>query len=119
MTVTDTTFQAHLDSLSEAELDNLEFGVVRMDLDGTVTAYNEAEARLACLSKDRVMGRNFFESVAPCTNNFMVAEKYFQNDELDEHVDYVFTLRMKPTPVRLRLLKSAAAGTQYLIVYRQ
>jgi len=73
---------------------------------------------MAGLSRERVVGRNFFTSVAPCTNNFMVAERFMSEPELDVKMDYVFTLRMKPTPVKLRLLRSATAEHMYLLVKR-
>jgi photoactive yellow protein len=63
-----------------------------------------------------VVGKNFFVQVAPCTNNAMVAERYRTDDALDETINYVFTYRMVPTPVTLRLAKRAGADTQYLLV---
>jgi hypothetical protein len=36
--------------------------------------------------------------------------------DLDDTIDYVFTFRMAPTPVRLRMLARAGAGHQYLVV---
>jgi hypothetical protein len=55
--------------------------------------------------------------VAPCTNNFMVALRYDEED-LDATVNYVFSYRLRPTPVRLRLLKSTKMGRQFMIVER-
>lgn len=107
-----------LDDLGDAtadQLDDLPFGVVRMDRQGIVADYNRFESNLSGLTPDRVIGKNFFEQVAPCTNNFMVASRYGE-DSLDEQLDYVFTYKMKPTKVRLRMLKSPASGHQYLLV---
>jgi photoactive yellow protein len=53
--------------LSETEIDDLPFGLIAVDPDGTIEQYNSYESRLARLSKDRVIGRNFFTDVAPCT----------------------------------------------------
>ena len=109
---------AHFKAMSTQALDELEFGVVRMRVDGEVVAYNLWESMMAGLSRDRVMGRNFFSDVAPCTNNYMVAERFGNEPELDATLDYVFTLRMKPTAVKLRLLRSATADHMYLLVKR-
>lgn len=114
-----TITQNDLDSMDLAQLDALDFGVVKMDLSGIVTVYNRAESDFSGLTSERVVGRHFFSDVAPCTNNFMVAQKYQDNDELDETIDYVFTLRMTPTPVTLRLLRSVAAESQYMLVYKK
>ncbi len=100
-----------------SRLDELAFGVVAMDLEGTVLAYNLVESRLSGLAADRVLGVHFFSAVAPCTNNYLVAARFEEND-LDDTIPYVFTLRMRPTPVRLRLLKRADADHQYLLVAR-
>ena len=109
---------AHFKSMSTQALDGLEFGVVSMRVDGEVVAYNLWESKLAGLSKERVLARNFFSQVAPCTNNYLVAERFMNEPELDATLDYIFTLRMKPTAVRLRLLRSASAAHIYLLVKR-
>lgn len=106
-----------LDRLDAAGLDALPYGVIRMDRDGIVTAYNAEESRSAGLSPGRVIGRHFFAHVAPCCDNALVAGRY-DADMLDMALDYVFTLRMRPTPVRLRLLKSAGPH-MYMLVRRK
>lgn len=118
MNFDDATGLAQLEAISAQGLDQLTFGVVRMRTDGEVVNYNLWESNMAGLSKERVVARNFFSDVAPCTNNFLVAERFMHEPELDEMLDYVFTLRMKPTPVKLRLLKSASAEHMYLLVKR-
>lgn len=106
---------AELEAASEEELNAAPFGIVRMGADRAVVFYNHYESRLSGLSPGNVKGRNFFEDVAPCTNNFLVAQKFVDWVELDEVLDYVFTFRMRPTNVRLRLLKSAAASHAYVL----
>jgi photoactive yellow protein len=108
-----------LTAASAESLDGLPFGVVRMAQDGTVVAYNTAEADVAGLTPARVIGRHFFTSVAPCTNNYLVAQRFETECELDATIDYVFTLRMKPTPVRLRMLRRPDLHHMYLLVERR
>lgn len=57
-----------IDSISEQELDSLAYGVIQLDTQGTVLRYNAFESRLSGLSKDKVLGKNFFKQVAPCTD---------------------------------------------------
>ena len=110
---------ARLDASSAGDLDQMPFGVVRMTAaDGRVVAYNQYESKMSGLSPASVIGRRFFVEVAPCANNSTVAERFEQPVDLDEFVDYVFTFRMLPISVRLRLLKSAAGVFQYLLVLR-
>lgn len=52
--------------LSPVELDKLPYGLICLDAQGRVVHYNDTEARLARLPKERVIGRNFFGEVAPC-----------------------------------------------------
>lgn len=107
-----------LDSSSPAELDELAFGVIGFDADEVVRRYNREEAATAGLDPARVLGRPLFTEVAPCTNNDLVAERFRREPVLDEQLDYVFTLRMRPTPVRLRLLAAPDADYRYMVVAR-
>ena len=107
---------AALESASADRIDELGFGLIVMDRDGGVTGYNQAESQLAGLPVDEVVGRNFFVEVGPCTNNYLIAQRFHDSEELDEQLDYVFTYRMSPTPVRLRLLARRGSARQYLAV---
>jgi photoactive yellow protein len=111
-----------LQQLSDGELDALEFGVIGFDAAGIVRRYNALESRLAGLSVQRVVGHPLFTVVAPCMNNFMVAQRFDDAaataTPLDATVDYVLTLRMRPVKVRLRLLSQPGEGTRYVLVQR-
>src|ERR1700749_3208977 len=112
-----------LDALEAAPLDGLDdfgFGLIVMDRSGRGIGYHPAESQLAALPGPEVIGRNFFVEVGPCTNNYLVAQHYqdqaSEQGELDQQLDYVFTYRMGPTPVRLRLLAQKGSSRQYLAV---
>ncbi len=107
-----------LEGADDTALDQAPFGVIAMSRDGVVSSYNAFESRLSSLSPGGVIGLHFFSAVEPCTNNFMVALRFEDEDVLDATRDDVFTLRMKPTPVRLRLLKNPEARRMYLLVQR-
>jgi photoactive yellow protein len=102
------------------DLDDLPFGVILMDRTGDVKAYNAFESRRAGIGAQRVLGRNFFLDVGPCTNNYLVAQRFEDardgSELLDEQLDYVFTFRMRPTPVRLRLMARPGSDHQYLVI---
>ncbi|WP_119395087.1 photoactive yellow protein [Salinibius halmophilus] len=104
---------ADLDSASTSAMNGAAFGIVKMSHDGKVTDYNDWQSKFTGMSKSAVIGKHFFSQVAPCTNNFMVSQKYDAGATLDESLDYTFTLKMAPTPVKLRLLKGA--NSQYLL----
>lgn len=112
----DKDLLAALEASDQSAIDAADFGIVAMTADGVVDAYNRFESQLSGLSAARVVGQNFFTGVAPCTNNFMVAQRFQDEPDLDAVIDYVFTLKMRPTKVSLRLLSSSSARRQYLLV---
>lgn len=111
-----------LQAADEATLDALDFGVIGIDDHTLVRRYNAYESRLAGLSPQRVLGQPLFTAVAPCMNNFMVAQRFedaaAEGSALDATLDYVFTLRMRPVKVRLRLLARPGAVLRYVLVCR-
>jgi photoactive yellow protein len=107
-----------LDAADDATLDGLTFGVVGLDGSGITTRYNLRESRLAGLSRDTVVGQDFFMTTGICMNNFLVAQRFEDEASLDVVLDYVLTLRMRPTPVKLRLLKHPASATRYVLIQR-
>lgn len=114
---------AQLDQCTSEQLDQLDFGVIGFDADSNVQRYNAFESQAAGLSPQRVLGQPLFTNVAPCLNNFMVAQRFEDaQDEggaLDDIIDYVLTLRMRPVKVALRLLASPATSHRYVLVQRQ
>ena len=108
-----------LNSATAVELDTLPYGVIAMGLDGTVEAYNLTESKLAGLTPERVIGKNFFSNVAPCTNNFMVAHRFQTEADLDAVIDYVLTLRMMPRKVHMRMLRRHDASRMFLVIQRR
>mgnify|MGYP000293549284 CR=1 FL=1 len=107
-----------LAAATQPDKDAAQFGIVQMHPDGVVAYYGPWEAARAGLSAEWVVGRHFFREVALCANNALVAQRLQDETELDVVVDYVFTFRMRVTPVKLRLLKSARSRYQYVLVQR-
>jgi photoactive yellow protein len=122
LSFTDAGLHPELERISDAELDTLDFGVIGFDASGVVRRYNSYESKAAGLSSTRVLGQPLFTVVAPCMNNFMVAQRFedslADSAPLDDTVDYVLTLRMRPVKVKLRLLAQAGADMRYVLVHR-
>jgi photoactive yellow protein len=108
--------------LGEEDLDQLAFGVIGFDAGGVVRLYNALESRAAGLSRERVVGHSLFKTVAPCMNNYMVAQRFedaqVDGTALDATIDYVLTLRMRPVHVKLRLLAGPELAHSYVLVER-
>ncbi len=113
---------ALIGTLSPEELDELDFGVIGIDDESVVRRYNATESRLAGLSRDRVVGNPLFTVVAPCMNNYLVAQRFedakASGEPLDATIDYVFTLKMRPSKVKLRLIAKPGASHRFVVVLR-
>ncbi len=111
-----------LKAADDAELDTLEIGVIGIDDQTLVRRYNAWESKMAGLSAQRVLGQPLFTAVAPCMNNFMVAQRFedaaAEGSPLDVRLDYVFTLRMRPVKVKLRLVARPGEALRYVLVSR-
>ena len=118
----DAALHAELDRCSSEELDALDFGVIGIDAAGVEQRYNSFESKAAGLSSQRVLGQPLFTVVAPCMNNFMVAQRFedalASGEALDATIDYVLTLRMRPVKVKLRLLAAPGGASRYVLVQR-
>jgi photoactive yellow protein len=52
--------------MSNRELDELPFGVIRLSNEGVILAYNKAESAISSNKAKDVIGKRFFDEVAPC-----------------------------------------------------
>jgi photoactive yellow protein len=105
--------------MSEEQLDQLPFGAIRLDKTGKVLSYNMAEAKLTGRDPKRVIGRNFFTEVAPCTNVQVFAGRFREGvAKGDMHVifPYRFDFEMAPRDVSVTLFYSQQTDTAWVFV---
>jgi photoactive yellow protein len=57
-----------IEMLPPAIIDELPYGVIRLDAEGHVIFFSEAERRLSGYSRE-TLTRSFFTEIAPCMNN--------------------------------------------------
>lgn len=118
----DAMLPTRLAAAVDDELDAWPFGVIGFDADGVVRRYNATESRIAGLSPERVLGLPLFTTVAPCMNNYLVAQRFEdareRGEPLDDTIDYVLTLRMRPIKVKLRLLATPGQVLRHVLVLR-
>jgi len=111
-----------MSSLSDSEIDNLMFGAIELDAEGTILRYNIAESELTGRKPDEVIGRNFFNDVAPCTNSDEFSGRFFKGVETGEFnavFEYVFDYQMEPTKVRIIMIKSVSQDSYWLLIKRK
>jgi photoactive yellow protein len=106
---------------SPDELHNAPFGIVRLDDEGHVEFYNRYESNLSGVSPSDALGQNFFQELAPCSNNHLFLGRFREgiaDDDLDERFTYTFTYKMRPTLVDIRLYRDQEKQNWVLIQKR-
>jgi len=108
-----------IERFGELDLDELPFGAIRLDKDGKILSYNQAEVNLSGREKEKVVGRNFFTEVAPCTNVQEFAGKFregVRKGTLHIVFPYVFDFEMEPRQVWVTLFYSNETDTAWVFV---
>ena len=108
-----------VDAMNEEQLDRLPFGAIRLNAEGIVTAYNDAEAKLTGREPAKVKGKNFFTEVAPCTNVQSFAGRFREGvAKGDLHVvfPYRFDFQMAPRDVTVTLFYSRQTQAAWVFV---
>ena len=93
-----------LDVLAPDAIDRLDQGVIGLDAAGAVVAFSEGASAISGLSRDAVLGRNYFRDVMPGTNVPSFRGRFLagaRRGVLDESFDYVFG--RLPQPLRARV----------------
>ena len=99
--------------LAPADIDMLPFGAIQLDREGVVLAYNSAEEKISGRKRTDVIGRKFFDEVAPCTRVrrfFGAFQEGVERGALNEIFDFTFRFPKETREVRIRMIYSA--GTQ-------
>lgn len=104
--------------LTENELMEMPFGVIELDNKGKILAYNKAEENISGKSASEVLGRNFFQDVAPCTS---VKEfegrfrSFILSSSASENFNFAFRFPGRKTNVSITFVKSNK-GTSIVLV---
>ena len=107
--------------MSSREIDDLAFGAIQLNAAGKILAYNATESTITGRRKDAVIGRNFFDDVAPCCNKpgFRgVFDAGVKAGNLNAIFDYTFDYQMNPTRVKIHMKKAVADDTYWVFVKR-
>lgn len=108
-----------IQNYGENELDKLPFGAIRLDREGKILSFNQAEVDLSGRKKENVLGKNFFTEVAPCTNVQEFAGKFREGvnaGKLHTMFPYVFDYKMDPRKVWVTLFYSNETDTAWVFV---
>jgi len=109
-----------LSKLGRRRLDELPFGAILLDPRGNIIHYNSTESAISGRSADDVIGKNFFDDIAPCTNVPEFRRKFdegVRSRSFNTLFEMVFDQVMSPTRVRVHM-KSADDGNVWIFTKR-
>lgn len=92
---------------SRAEL--LPFGAIMVNQHGDVLRFNQVESGISGRHANDVVGRNFFNEIAPCAKGQVFYNHFFRavaDGQVNTMFDYHFDYKLKATNVRIHM-KSA------------
>jgi photoactive yellow protein len=100
--------------------DDLPYGVIQLKGEGTVVGYNKTEASLSKLDPARVVGKNFFRDIAPCTavKEFAgeLARMQSSGANARSELRFLFKFPRGSVLVHLAMVYDAARDTTVLLV---
>ncbi|WP_158746924.1 photoactive yellow protein [Acidisphaera sp. L21] len=110
-----------LAKMTPNEIDRLPFGAVQLDSAGVVLAYNRTESSLTGREPADVIGRHFFDEIAPCCNTSVFRGTFdagVEANHLDTIFTYVFDYKMRPTKVKIHMRSALGTPTYWVFVKR-
>ncbi len=110
-----------LAKMSEKDIDGLSFGAIELDARGNIKRYNSAEGEITGRDPKSVIGKNFFDDVAPCTKSpefFGKFQEGVKSDNLNVLFEYRFDYQMTPTKVKVHMKKSLSGDSYWVFVKR-
>jgi methyl-accepting chemotaxis protein len=108
--------------MNDEEIDQLSFGAVKLDANGRILRYNAAEGSITGRNPRSVIGENFFETVAPCTNYDDFRGRFntgVKSGNLDDTFEYYFTYQMKPTKIQVIMMNDPQDSHAYWVFVKR
>ena len=113
-----------LPRIPDSVKNGLPFGIVKMDLTGTILEYNMAEGELTGVDPKWAIGKNFFNDVALCTRTAAFYGRFVEGVKkgfLNVVFEFVFDHQQIATKVKIHMFTlpdSAGKKTVMLLVKR-
>jgi len=110
-----------LGTLTQEDMDALSFGAVEVDRNGVILRYNRAEGEITGRNPRDTLGKNFFKEVAPCTDSVEFSGRFaagVKDGNLNAMFEYTFDYEMRPTKVKVQLIKGSANNSFWIFVKR-
>ena len=104
---------------SRAEL--LPFGAILVNQQGDVLRFNQVESGISGRQAGDVVGKNFFNDVAPCAKGQIFYNHFFRavaEGQINTMFDYQFDYKMTPTNVRIHMKSADASRGVWIFIKR-
>ncbi len=108
-----------VDEMTATELDHLPYGIIQLDAQGRILKFNAVESRLASLSQQQQIGKQFFTEVAPCTKVQAFHGRFregVRRESLDVSFRFHFAFKQKPRDVTVRLFYSRRTRSVWVLI---
>ena len=106
----DQDIRKMLGQVDQEKIDTMAFGAVELDGGGKILRYNMAEGEIVGRKPADVIGKNFFDEVAPCTKSpefyGLFTEIVKTNRDTFSKFQFVFDYKMQPTKVSVMMARS-------------
>lgn len=104
-----------------SRLDRLPFGAILVDRVGRIMKYNAGETAIAGRPAGEVIGKNFFNDVAPCSKGHQFQGRFQQGvaqGSMNSMFEYAFDYKMAPTKVRVHLKSASVDEGVWIFIKR-
>ncbi len=102
-------------------LDSLPFGAILLDRNGRVLKYNAQESALSNRPPSEVLGKHFFNDVAPCAKGAQFQGRFQQAvaaGSVNVMFEYAFDYKMTLTKVRIHLKSTSIDEGVWIFIKR-
>ncbi|MGF1453880.1 MAG: photoactive yellow protein [Alphaproteobacteria bacterium] len=104
-----------------SRVENLPFGAILVDKQGNILKYNQQESFISGRSAEAVLGKNFFNDVAPCAKGHQFQQRFQQavsTGHINTVFEYTFDYKMEPTKVRVHMKSTSANDGIWILIKR-
>ncbi|MFP4146433.1 MAG: photoactive yellow protein [Halorhodospira sp.] len=111
-----------LAQMTPEEIDRLPFGAIQLDAQGRILFYNATEGAITGRDPEQMIGKNFFDEIAPCGRTEEFYGRFragIERGSLNEIFDYTFDYHMIPTKVRVHIKRAFSGDNTYWVFVKR
>ena len=108
-------------AVDPSRIDRLPFGAILLDPQGRIVRYSKVEAEFAGRNPADVLGKNFFDEIAPCSKGQILFHKFFKGvaeGSINLLLDYRFDYGVAQAEVRVHLKSQETSKGIWMFIKR-